>query len=215
MRELERRSGVRGFGCRVRRARRTVCRAKRSGEYAARGSTGPTSTKYHFGNDESNAVPLRQPCGLLLAEAWRLVSRHNTACSDGVGAETAPVGSYEANGFGLHDMHGNVTEWRQDCWNERYRGAPTDGSAWLLGDCAAVGGIPNRGESGPRTAVGATPAPAASSSATGSAWPGRSPHESLAAYVPRVPRGRSPLCRFSCPRTGCARACRQATTQTK
>lgn len=41
-----------------------------------------------------------------------------------------PVASFEANGFGLHDMHGNVWEWVQDCWHENYNNAPIDGSAW-------------------------------------------------------------------------------------
>ncbi len=27
-------------------------------------------------------------------------------------------------------------EWVQDCWNDSYVGAPTDGSAWTAGDCA-------------------------------------------------------------------------------
>ena len=62
---------------------------------------------------------------------WR-----NTACSDGVGKRTATVGSYQPNAFRLHDVHGNVWEWVQDCWNENYRGAPTDGSAWQSGDCS-------------------------------------------------------------------------------
>ena len=55
---------------------------------------------------------------------------------DGWEYETAPVGSYEPNGFGLYDMHGNVYEWVEDCWNDDYRGAPDDGSTWLSGDCA-------------------------------------------------------------------------------
>ena len=50
-------------------------------------------------------------------------------------AFTAPVGSYRANGFGLHDMLGNAGEWTQDCWNGDYKGAPTDGSSWGSGEC--------------------------------------------------------------------------------
>ena len=46
------------------------------------------------------------------------------------------MGSFEPNGFGVYDVHGNVWEWVEDCWNISYRRAPTDGSAWLRGDCA-------------------------------------------------------------------------------
>jgi formylglycine-generating enzyme required for sulfatase activity len=48
--------------------------------------------------------------------------------------QTTPVGSFPANGFGLVDMHGNLWEWCQDLWHNSYEGAPTDGSAWEVGE---------------------------------------------------------------------------------
>jgi len=64
---------------------------------------------------------------------------------------TAPVASYPVNRFGLYDMHGNVGEWVQDCWNKNYQGAPSDGSAWLSGECGrrvlrggSLGGLAGR-----------------------------------------------------------------------
>jgi len=49
---------------------------------------------------------------------------------------TVRVDSFAPNPWGLYQVHGNVYEWVEDCWNRNYEGAPSDGSAWLTGDCA-------------------------------------------------------------------------------
>lgn len=63
--------------------------------------------------------------------------RGTVAYNDGATGEwrqrTVPVRSFDANPFGLWQMHGNVFEWCADDWHGNYEGAPSDGSAWLEG----------------------------------------------------------------------------------
>ena len=50
--------------------------------------------------------------------------------------KTVPVDSYAENPWGLYNVHGNVWEWVQDCWNDSYYdGVPPDGSARSTGQC--------------------------------------------------------------------------------
>ena len=87
-----------------------------------------------------------QPYRLLSEAEWEYACRAGTTTRYSWGDdpptpeqanfdETTKVGSCPANSWGLYDMHGNVWEWVEDCWNEGYEGAPNDGSAWTGGDC--------------------------------------------------------------------------------
>lgn len=85
-------------------------------EHAMRGGT---STAYYWG------------------ETWE-PGRANVDCQPGQpgGRATTPGGTFPPNPFGLYDMAGNVWVWLADCYNASYNGAPSDGSAWLEGNCA-------------------------------------------------------------------------------
>gem|GEM_PF-4323433 len=103
-------------------------------EYAARGGpSAPAGLKFAFGNDDSRICEYGNVADLSASDAppsW-IVS----PCKDGF-AQTAPVGSLKPNAMNLYDMHGNVWEWVEDCWNGNYQNAPSDGSAWTKGDCS-------------------------------------------------------------------------------
>ncbi len=74
--------------------------------------------------------------GLSPTKANYDASTDGTGPSDVNRQRTVPVGSFRPNAFGLYDMQGNVSEWVEDCWNDEYTAAaPTDGSAWVAGDC--------------------------------------------------------------------------------
>lgn len=111
-------------------------------EYAARAGTyaprywGWGPSVWSGGPDNRDACRYSNQIDFDMLKKYRpgYVFPKTNQCSDGY-PETAPVGTYRANQFGLFDMIGNVSEWTEDCFNPSYINAPDDGSAWNAGDC--------------------------------------------------------------------------------
>lgn len=106
----------------------------------------------HFGNQDSTGIsgPYRLPseaeweyaarAGSQTSRWWGNELGKNNADCEVCGSQwdakgTAPVGSFNPNPFGLYDVLGNAAQLTQDCWNENYDHAPSQGQSWTTGDC--------------------------------------------------------------------------------
>jgi len=105
-------------------------------EYVARAGT---DTPRHWGRSTWAQCDYENGLDRTFTRQFRRFGWRPAPCSDGH-VRTAPVASFDRpNGFGLHDILGNVREWVADCWHDRYTNPPTDGSPWGLGgDCQSA-----------------------------------------------------------------------------
>lgn len=103
-------------------------------EYVARAGS---STARFWGDDPSRAC---EYANIADRAAWRWGvpgsgETYIHDCDDRH-VHTAPVASFKANAFGVHDILGNVYEWVDDCWDNRYDPTLTDGRSQTTGDCS-------------------------------------------------------------------------------
>ena len=89
-------------------------------EYACRAGT---ETPFHFGEIITTEIA-----------NYNGNSTYNGSPKGERREKTIEVGSFPANDWGLHDMHGNVWEWCEDDYHSSYDRAPNDGSAWVDSD---------------------------------------------------------------------------------
>ncbi|HEX7854589.1 MAG TPA: formylglycine-generating enzyme family protein [Sphingobium sp.] len=86
-------------------------------EYAARG--GLDDADYAWGDELA-------PNGMMLANYWQGRFPHENRLLDGW-ERTSPVGAFPPNGYGLHDMIGNVWEWTADWYAQTGPAPKSDG----------------------------------------------------------------------------------------
>jgi formylglycine-generating enzyme required for sulfatase activity len=98
-------------------------------EYMARAET---TAGYFFGDNSDELCRYGNGADLTAKQSFPNIEGVN--CRDGY-VFTAPVDSFKPNTWGIHDVHGNVRQRVADCYNSSYKGAPSDASAWLAGDC--------------------------------------------------------------------------------